>query len=85
MTMTGSGQTLFSVITANPVYWGGTRISAIASAYYNYRPIKMSFHYVPQVPVTVSGTVVAGTLWCGQVPSWDLQQSLVTSNGGMMT
>lgn len=38
---------LFSVITANPVYWEGTRISAIASAYFNYRPIRMCFHYVP--------------------------------------
>lgn len=75
---------LFSVITANPVYWLGTRVSAIAAAYFNYRPIRMCFHYVPQVPVTVAGTVVAGTLWCGQSPSSDLQQTLVTSNGGIM-
>lgn len=34
--------------------------------------------------MTVAGTVVAGTLWCGQSPSDDLQQTLVTSNGGIM-
>lgn len=56
---------LMAVITANPAYWSGTKVAAIAAAYFNYRPIRMAFHYVPQVPVTYGGTVVAGTLWAG--------------------
>lgn len=65
---TGAGN-IFAVIPANPAYWEGTKIAAIASAYFNYRPIRLRFHYVPQVPVTVAGTVVSGTLWCGQSAS----------------
>lgn len=41
------GNTIFSVIPANPAYWEGTKIAAIASAYFNYRPLKLLFHYVP--------------------------------------
>lgn len=67
ISLTGAGgNTIFSVIPANPAYWEGTKIASIAAAYFNYRPLKLAFHYIPQVPVTVSGTVVAGTLWNGQ-------------------
>lgn len=75
---------LFSVIPANPAYWEGTKLAAVASAYFNYRPLRLRFHYVPQVPVTVAGTVVSGTLWSGQSGGDSLQQTLVTSNGGLM-
>lgn len=80
----GDGTTLFAVIPSNPAYWTGTRVAVLASAYFNYRPLRMSFHYVPQVPVTYAGTVVSGTLWNGQAVESDVQQTLVTSNGGMM-
>lgn len=59
------GDVIFSTITANPAYWEGTKIAAVASAYFNYRPLKLVFHYVPQVPVTYAGTVVSGTIWAG--------------------
>lgn len=79
------GDVIFSTITANPAYWEGTKIAAISSAYFNYRPLRLRFHYVPQVPVTYAGTVVSGTIWAGQVGGDSLQQSLLTSNGGVMT
>lgn len=73
---------LFSVIPSNPAYWTGTRIAQMAPAYMNYRPIAMTFHYIPQVAVTQPGSVIFGTLWNGSAPSDDLQQTLNTSNGG---
>lgn len=78
----GSDELLFSVIPANPAYWTGTRIAQIAPAYMNYRPLAVTFHYIPQVAVTQPGSVIYGTLWNGAAPSGDLQQTLNTSNGG---
>lgn len=80
----GTDMFLFSVIPSNPAYWSGTRIGQVAPAYMNYRPLRMVFHYIPQVAVTQPGTVIMGTLWNGASPSEDLQQTLVTSNGGVM-
>lgn len=76
---------IFTAITANPCYWSGTRIAQVGAMYMNYRPIRMVFCYVPQVAVTQQGTVVMGTVWNGSAPSDNLQQTLFTSNGGMMT
>nr|UCS96361.1 MAG: putative protein [Riboviria sp.] len=83
-TLSGTQDLLFSVITANPLYWTGTRIAQFGAAYMNYRPISLVFRYIPQVAVTQAGTVVMGTLWNGASPSGDLQQTLLTSNGGSM-
>jgi len=83
-----NGDSTTSVITmipANPAYWTGTRISAIAQGYQNYRPISFRVHYIPQCAVTQQGNVLAGTLW-NEVPTDDnLQQTLKTSNGGTLT
>lgn len=76
---------IFSTITANPCYWSGTRIAQVGAMYMNYRPIRMVFCYVPQVSVNQEGTVVMGTVWNGSAPQSNLQQTLFTSNGGMMT
>lgn len=57
----------------------------MAAMYLNWRPIKMYFCYIPQVSVNQEGTVVMGTLWNGSAPSSNLQQTLFTSNGGLMT
>lgn len=84
-TVTADNFTLFSVIPANPAYWTGTRISQFAPAYMNYRPIRLRFSYIPQVAVTQPGTVVMGTLWNGAALTADVQQTLFTSNGGLMT
>lgn len=77
-----SASHIFLSIPANPLYWKGTRIAAQASAYQQYRPLKFSVKYVPSVPVTTAGQIVYGTLWNVGVPTDNLQQSLVTSNGG---
>lgn len=76
---------LFAVIPSNPAYWAGTRIAQFAPAYMNYRPISMTFSYIPQVAVTQQGTVFMGTLWNGAAPSTNIQQTLFTSNGGCLT
>lgn len=82
---TTSTSQVITVIPANPAYWTGTRIAAIAAAYQNYRPVVFKVHYVPQCAVTQQGNVLAGTLW-NEVPSEDnLQQTLKTSNGGILT
>lgn len=80
-----NGDAIFTVIPANPAYWTGTRIAQFAPAYMNYRPIAMTFSYIPQVAVTQPGTVFMGTFWNGAAPVTDLQQSLLTSNGGNLT
>lgn len=72
-----------TVITANPAYWKGTRIAALAAAYQSYRPLRLKFHWVPVVPVTKQGIVYYGTLWNAKVNT-ALPQTLVTSNGGGM-
>lgn len=76
---------VITLIPANPCYWLGTRIAALAQGYQNYRPLNMKFTYIPQVAVTQQGNVICGTLW-NQAPSNDnIQQSLRTSNGGMLS
>lgn len=80
-----NGDILFSIIPANPAYWLGTKISQMAPAYMNYRPINFRVSYIPQVAVTQQGTVFMGTFWNGAAPADNLQQSLFTSNGGMLT
>lgn len=84
-TLDESGDTIFTIITANPCYWSGTRIARIAPAYQNYRPVSFKCSYIPQVAVTQSGTVFMGTLWDEASPTDNIQQSLVTSNGGQLT
>jgi len=76
---------VITIIPANPCYWLGTRIAALAQGYQNYRPLNMKFTYIPQCAVTQQGNVIAGTLW-NQAPSNEnLQQSLRTSNGGQLS
>lgn len=80
-----SSTNVITIIPANPAYWTGTRIAAIAAGYQNYRPINFTVHYVPQCAVTQQGNVIAGTLW-NEVPTAEnLQQTLKTSNGGILT
>lgn len=77
--------TLFSLFPANPAYWTGTKVSQIAPAYMTYRPLEFRVSYIPQVAVTQQGTVFMGTLWNGAAPADNIQQSLFTSNGGLLT
>lgn len=81
----GASTNIITCIPANPAYWIGTRISALAQGYQNYRPVAMNFTYIPQCAVTQQGNVLCGTLW-NQAPSnTNLQQSLRTSNGGAIS
>lgn len=73
-----------AVITANPGYWTGTRVAQIASAYQNYRPLKIKFYYIPTVAVTQPGNVIMGTLWGTSALPDNIMQTLQTSNGGRM-
>lgn len=83
--ITTNNTQVITMIPANPAYWTGTRIAAIAQGYQNYRPLLFQVHYVPQCAVTQQGNVLAGTLW-NEVPTSDnLQQTLKTSNGGILT
>lgn len=84
-TIQQSSSKIFAVIPANPLYWLGTRIAGLANMYQNYRPLSFSVHYVPQVAVTQPGTVFMGTLWESTSSHSDLQQTLLTSNGGLAT
>lgn len=79
------GTGYFGFVTANPAYWMGTRISAIASAYQSYDINRIAFEYVPQVSVGYNGTVIMGTIWDNSQTSSMTQQSLYTSPGGKMT
>lgn len=76
---------VFLTIPANPLYWVGTRLSGLAAVYQQYRPLEFTVDYIPQVPVTVPGQVICGTLWNNGSPSQNLQQTLMSSNGGVMT
>lgn len=80
-----AGDTIFTVIPSNPSYWLGTRIARMAPAYQNFRPLLFKCSYIPQVAVTQAGTVFMGTLWDQAAPSQNIQQTLVTSNGGQLT
>lgn len=75
---------IFLLLPANPLYWVGTRISGIASVYQQFRPLRYDVEYIPQVPVTCPGQVIVGTLWNNGSPSQNLQQTLMSSNGGNM-
>lgn len=76
---------VIAVIPANPVYWSGTRIAALASGYQNYRPIKFKVNYIPICAVTQQGNVIGGTIWDDGIANDSIQQSLRTSNGGFLT
>jgi hypothetical protein len=76
---------VITVIPANPAYWKGTRIAALASGYQNYRPILFRITYIPMCAVTQQGNVIGGTIWDDGIDNNNLQQSLRTSNGGFMT
>lgn len=83
--ITNTAANVIAVIPSNPAYWLGTRIATIAKGYQNYRPVKFNVHYIPQCAATQAGNVIAGTIY-HEAPSIDnLQQSLKTSNGGMIT
>lgn len=76
-------ESIFAIITSNPLYWIGTRLSSIANMYQNYRPLRFNVHYIPQVAVTQPGTVIMGTLWDNTSSQGNLQKTLITSNGGL--
>lgn len=76
---------VIAVLPANPVYWRGSRIAALASGYQNYRPIRFKVTYVPIVAVTQQGNVIGGTIWDNGFEADNVQQSLRTSNGGFLT
>lgn len=76
---------IITIIPCNPCYWLGTRIAAIANGYQNYRPLKFTVNYIPQCAVTQQGNVISGTLWNQTPSSANLQQTLRTSSGGMLT
>lgn len=76
---------IIAVIPANPAYWTGTRIAALASGYQTYRPIKFKITYIPICAVTQQGNVIGGTVWDDGFDPTNVQQSLRTSNGGFIT
>lgn len=76
---------IITIIPANPAYWTGTRMAAISAGYQNYRPIIFKIHYVPQCAVTQQGNVLGGTVWAMTPNIENIQQTLRTSNGGMLT
>lgn len=76
---------IITVIPCNPAYWLGTRMAAISAGYQNYRPILFKITYVPQCAVTQQGNVIGGTIWNMSPNDANIQQTLRTSNGGMLT
>lgn len=80
-----SDSSVIAVIPSNPAYWLGTKIATIARGYQNYRPVRFTVHYKPHCAATQAGNVIGGTIY-HETPAVDnLQQSLKTSNGGIMT
>jgi len=80
------GSEVLSIIPCNPAYWTGTRIAALATGYQQFRPLKFVIHYVPIVGTTQQGNIFGGTIWGNiSIPEENLQQTLVTSSGGMST
>lgn len=75
----------FLTMPANPLYWIGTRLAGLAAVYQQYRPLRFDVEYIPQVPVTTPGQVICGTLWNTSISESNLQQTLMSSNGGCMT
>lgn len=78
-------QPLIALIPSNPAYWLGTRIATVAKGYQNYRPVKFNVHYVPHCAATQAGNVIAGTIFHEAPSITNVQQSLKTSNGGILT
>jgi hypothetical protein len=76
---------VITIIPCNPAYWLGTRVSALAAGYQNYTPTHFEVIYIPQCAVTQQGNVIGGTLWDQTPNSENLQQTLKTSNGGLLT
>lgn len=76
---------VITIIPCNPAYWLGTRMAAISAGYQNYRPITFKISYVPQCAVTQQGNVIGGTIWNMSPNDANIQQTLRTSNGGMLT
>lgn len=86
ITLADQENRIFSVFSINPISWSGTRLSAIALAYQNYRPTKLKIHYTPQVSASTDGTVIVGTVWSDEgLPYATMDKMLATSNGGMMS
>lgn len=81
---TDVGGKVFLSFPANPLYWSGTRLAGLARVYQQYRPLKLEVEYVPQVPVTIPGQVIMGTLWNVESRFTSLQQNLMTSDGARM-
>lgn len=71
-------------MNANPANWYGTRIGAISRGFQNYRPLKFTIHYRPQVGSTDNRSIFIGTLWQGNMlyGSGAIEPSLLTSPGG---
>lgn len=76
---------VFMIVPANPSLWLGTRIGRVSANYQYYSPVRFKVYYIPQVAVTQPGNVTLGTLWQSQQDEENLQQTLVTSNGGILT
>lgn len=79
-----SSNSVFINFPANPLYWSGTRLAGLARVYQQYRPLKLTIDYIPQVPVTTAGQVIMGTLWNIESKASSLQQNLMTSDGAQM-
>lgn len=77
---------VLTIIPSNPAYWNGTRISAMALGFQQFRPLKFKIHYVPIVSSIQPGNIFGGTIWSNNpIPEQSIQQSLVTSQGGLST
>lgn len=78
------GYNISYFITANPATWNGTRISAVAHGFQNYRPLRFVIHYRPQVGSTSNTSVFIGTVWqSNSIYSREsIEPSLLTSPGG---
>lgn len=67
----------------NPVTWPGTRISAAARGYANWKLIRLTIHYTTATTTTKSGTGVIGTVFGEQDVDPANYANLLTSNGGV--
>lgn len=76
---------VLALIPANPAYWTGTRISALASVYQQYRPLKFTVQYIPSTGATRDGNIIAGSLWNMVPPSNGIEQALMGVPGSMTT
>lgn len=76
---------IFWSFPANPVYWTGTQIAALASSFMNFRPLRLTVAYKPKVGTSESGSVNFGTSFDKVVTSEALVRMLNASNGGFTT